>query len=421
MSAVAMRERHDGKQVIRYRRPWMYPKQQSALFSPKRFFCIEASTKAGKTTGALFWLIEKAVLSPSPGRVFWWVAPSSAQAEIAYGRFKQYNSKSAGILWIGNDTKQIVRLKNGNKIQFKTAEKPDLLYGEDVWAVVGDEWSRARREAWLAIYSTLTYTQGQARLIGNVRGRKNIFFELARRGEGDDKDYGYALLTAYDAVEGGILPAEAVENAKRDLTETQFKELFLGVPSDDGGNPFGQQHIDAAKAALTGKPVVCWGADLGKKQDWTVLLGLDEDGKVAALHRFQKPWVDTMRECRRILKAPSVMDATGVGDPIVELLQRAEGAEPAIANLRGFNIHGFNKQPLLERLAVRIQDRTTSVPDGYPATEYEAFEYEVTRTHTLYSAPEGQHDDVVLAHALALEAWEDRRRAPTVGGALVTF
>lgn len=402
----------------------MYPKQQAALFSPKRFFCIEASTKAGKTTGALFWLTEKAVLSPGPGRVFWWVAPSFAQAKVAYDRFKLYNRKSAGVLWTQSDTLLEIRLKNGNKIQFKTAEKPDLLYGDDVWGVVIDEASRIRREAWLAIYSTLTYTQGEARLIGNVRGRKNIFYELARKGQGNEPDYGHALLTAYDAVDGGILPLEAIENAKRDLTESQFNELFLGIPSDDGGNPFGQSHIDAVKRALTGNPVVCWGADLGKSLDWTVLLGLDAECKVAALHRFQKPWADTMRECRRILKAPSVMDATGVGDPIVELLQRPDGADPAIPNLRGFQITGASKQPLLERLAVRIQDRTTSVPsapDAYWATEYEAFEYEVTRTHTRYSAPQGQHDDVVLAHALALEAWEDRRRAPTRGGSIVTF
>lgn len=421
-AAWARAPRAAAQRVVKYRRPRMYAKQEAALFSAKRFMCIEASTKAGKTTGALFWLTERASLSPGPGRYFWWVAPSSRQSRIAYNRFKLYNAATNGKLWRGVDSRAEIHLANGNVIQFLTAEDPDLLYGEDVWAFVLDEASRARREAWLSLYSTMTKTRGQGRLIGNVRGRKNFFYELARRGEGEDPDFGYALLTAYDAVEGGVLDQEAVDNAKRDLTEDQFKELFLGIPSDDGGNPFGQKHIDAVKAPLTGKPVVCWGADLGKKLDWTVLLGLDADCKVAALHRFQKPWAETMRDCRRILKAPSVMDATGVGDPIVELLQRPDGADPAIANLRGFQITGASKQPLLERLAVRIQDRTTSVPIGvYGATEYEAFEYEVTRTHTRYAAPEGQHDDVVLAHALALEAWEDRRRAPTRGGSIVTF
>jgi hypothetical protein len=410
------------RRVVRYRRPWMYDKQQRALFAAKRFMCIEASTKAGKTTGALFWLTEKAVLTPGPGKVFWWVAPSARQARIAYNRFKLYNAATSEKLWRGVDSRMEIHLANGNTLQFLTAEDPDLLYGEDVWAFVLDEASRARREAWLSLYSTMTKTRGEGRLIGNVRGRKNFFFELARRGESGDPDFGHALLTGYDAVEGGVLPLEAVENAKRDLTEVQFRELFLGIPSDDGGNPFGQQHLDAVKAALTGKPVVAWGADLAKSVDWTVLLGLDADCKVAALHRWQRPWKETLSECRRILRgAPTVMDATGVGDPIVELLQRAEGSEPAVPNLRGYVLTAASKQLVLERLAVRIQQRETSIPEGYPATEYEAFEYEVTRTHTRYAAPEGHHDDVVIAHALALEAWEDRRRAPSRGGALVTL
>lgn len=424
MTAPAVAYRPSAR-VVKYRRPAMYAKQEAALFAAKRFMCIEASTKAGKTTGALFWLSEKAVLTPGPGKYFWWVAPSARQARIAYNRFKLYNSATIGKLWRAVDSRAEIHLANGNVIQFVTAEDPDLLYGEDVWAFVLDEASRARREAWLSLYSTMTKTRGQGRLIGNVRGRKNFFYELSRRGEGGDPDFGYALLTGYDAVEGGVLPLEAVEHAKRDLTEDQFNELFMGVPSDDGGNPFGQKHIDAVKKPLTGKPVVCWGADLAKSRDWTVLLGLDAAGDVAELFRWQKPWVDTMRDCRRILRAPTVMDATGVGDPIVEMLQRpdadAKTGGPAIANLRGFRITGASKQPLLERLAVRIQQRGTSVPEGYPATEYEAYEYEVTRTHVRYSAPAGQHDDVVIAHALALEAWEDRQRVPTKGGAIVTF
>lgn len=422
MTTATVAPTRGGARVVKYRRPMMYAKQQAALFAPKRFMCIEASTKAGKTTGALFWLTEKAVLLPGPGRVFWWVAPSARQARIAYNRFKLYNAATNGTLWRGVDSRAEIHLANGNLMQFLTAEDPDLLYGEDVWAFVLDEASRARREAWLSLYSTLTKTRGEGRLIGNVRGRKNFFYELARRGEGGDPDFGYALLTGYDAVDGGVLPLEAVENAKRDLTEAQFNELFLGIPSDDGGNPFGQKAIDKAKKPLTHKPVVCWGVDLGKAMDWTVMLGLDENADAAELERFQRPWADTMRACRRMLKAPTVMDATGVGDPIVEMLQRPDATDgPAIPNLRGFQITGASKQPLLERLAFRIQQGTTSIPEGYPATEYEAFEYEVTRTHTRYSAPEGQHDDVVLAHALALEAWEDRARAPSRGGSVVTF
>jgi hypothetical protein len=58
-------------------------------------------------------------------------------------------------------------------IRFKSGEKTDSLYDEDVWAAVLDEASRMREEAFHAIRSTLTATRGKVRLIGNAKGRKN--------------------------------------------------------------------------------------------------------------------------------------------------------------------------------------------------------------------------------------------------------
>jgi hypothetical protein len=67
-------------------------------------------------------------------------------------------------------------------ISFKSGEKPDNLYGEDVWAVVVDEASRTREEAYWALRSTLTATGGPIRIIGNVKGRKNCFYAKSKGG-----------------------------------------------------------------------------------------------------------------------------------------------------------------------------------------------------------------------------------------------
>jgi phage terminase large subunit-like protein len=80
-------------------------------------------------------------------------------------------------------TLKTVTLINGAVIWFKSGDKPDSLYGEDVYAAVIDEASRFKEEAYIAIRTTLTYTKGPIRIIGNVRGRKNWFFKMARRAE----------------------------------------------------------------------------------------------------------------------------------------------------------------------------------------------------------------------------------------------
>jgi hypothetical protein len=47
------------------RPPQLYDKQAEALFDPKRISVIEASTKSGKTSGAICWLFEEAFRSRS--------------------------------------------------------------------------------------------------------------------------------------------------------------------------------------------------------------------------------------------------------------------------------------------------------------------------------------------------------------------
>jgi hypothetical protein len=57
----------------------------------------------------------------------------------------------------------------------------------------------------------------------------------------------------------------------------------------------------------------------------------------------------------------------------------------------------------MEGLAVAIQSNRIRYPDGPIKAELEAFEYQYTRTGARYSAPEGMHDDCVVALALAVE------------------
>lgn len=418
------------RQTLRYQRPPMYAKQVAAFFGPERWVAIEASTKAGKTTGALFWLTERAVLDPVPGGVRWWIAPVYPQAEIAYRRFKIYNAATRGTLWTCRDVDREIELVNGQRIAFKSGEKPDNLFGEDVRDAIADEASRIRNESWHAIRSTLTATRGALRAIGNVRGRANWHYELARRAEGGAPNHAYHKITADDAIAAGVLAAEEVEDARRSLPRRVFEELYYCVPSDDGGNPFGLEAIRAASAPLTRRPVVAWGWDLAKSLNYTVGVGLDEHGHVAALERFQLPWPETMGRIRRATGGTrALIDETGVGDPIVEMFRRPRSfgiAGAPVPNLEGLKLNATNKQQLLEALAVAIQERRTTVPYEageleYPRTEYESFEFRLTRTHTLYAAPDGLDDDIVIAHALALAAWASARRGASHGGALVAF
>ncbi len=54
-----------------------------------------------------------------------------------------------------------------------------------------------------------------------------------------------------------------------------------------------------------------------------------------------------------------------------------------------------------------MQGHEIRFPKGPISIELETFEYEYTRSAILYSAPEGMHDDCVIALALAVRKWRD--------------
>lgn len=387
--------------TIEVNMPTLYRKQADAFFNAARYSICEASTKAGKTLGCLVWQGTQ-VMRDRRKMNHWWVAPVYPQSAIAYRRAKEMFHG----LFDHNDTDMRLTFRNGATWWFKSGEKPDNLYGEDVASCVVDEFTRVREEAWHAARSTLTHTRGQVRLIGNVKGRANWGYQMARKAEAGEQGYAYHKIVAQDAVDAGVLDAAEIEDARRVLPDAVFRELYECVPADDGGNPFGLTAIRSCIAEIgQHRAPVAMGVDLAKSHDHTVVVGLDDMGNVVTLERWQGDWGQTRSRILALCNGwPTLIDSTGVGDPIVEDLQRIR------PNMTGFRFSAQSKQQLMEGLATAIHTQEIRFPDGWLVNELEAFEYEYTRTGVKYSAPTGLHDDGVCALALALKCWRERSR-----------
>ncbi len=388
---------------IEWELPELYPEQRAAVYDPARYSLIEASTKSGKTAGCMVWLMELA-LSGRQGGLYRWVAPVSAQAKMVYRRFKDWLEPVPRKFWRSVEGQELrIEITGQCAFEFRNAERPDNLYGDDCDAVVLDEASRMREEAFDACRSTLTHTQGPMRLIGNVKGRRNWFYRMCRRAEAGAQNMAHHRITWREAVAAGVLEAEEIEDARRIFEEmgklAVFKELYETEATDDGGNPFGLDAIRECVAELSKKAPEVWGWDLAKSADWCVGIALDEDGAVCHFERFQRPWEETTARIRSQTDGrPALIDSTGVGDPIVERLQRGG------RNFEGYKFSSTSKQQLMEGLAVAIGKGEVSYPEGPIVAELEAFEYQYTRTGVRYTAPDGVHDDCVDALALAVMA-----------------
>jgi hypothetical protein len=170
----------------------------------------------------------------------------------------------------------------------------------------------------------------------------------------------------------------------------------MANPMENAANPFGAEHITKCTCSLSLNEPMFFGIDLAKSFDWTVIIGLDSEGKVCHFERFQKDWLQTKETIKQIRKHKHIfIDSTGVGDAIVEDLQKY------FNDMTGFKYTSTSKQQLMESLASSIHKKEIGFPEGAIKDELEIFEYLFTSTGVRYSAPAGFHDDCVNALALA--------------------
>jgi hypothetical protein len=400
--------------TIEFVRPQLYAKQLEAIYAPERYSVIEASTKSGKTVGCMVWLTEQAWLG-KPGNEFWWIAPIYEQARIVFRRLSRGLTRNT---FVANQADCSITLANGAVLRFKGADNPDSLYGEDVHAAVIDEATRVKEDAWHAVRTTLTATRGKVRIIGNVKGRRNWAYRLARRAEAGEPDMHYARITAYDAIQAGVLAQSEIDDARSQLPASVFQELYEAEPSDDEGNPFSLVAIrECLEPMHTKCKPACWGWDLARANDWTWGIALCDHGAVCRSERWNAShypehasnaessshpeyWELTLRRITDLVgKTPAAVDSTGPGGPIDQALNASH------RNFEGYVFNQRSKQQLMEGLAVAIQQHQVGFPEGILQLELEAFEYAYSRTGVHYAAPEGMHDDGVCALALAWYAY----------------
>jgi len=364
--------------------------QEKVIQGARRFNVLECGRRFGKTTLG----IDLSINGALDGWPVAWFAPSY---KLLADVWREMSWRVAPLNPKVNQQEKRLELITGGVIDCWSLDQPDAGRGRKYRRVVIDEAGIVRnlQSAWQeAIRPTLTDLKGDAWFLGTPKGR-NYFHQLFSKGESGVG--GWASWRLPTVSNPTLDPAE-IESARQDLPEHVFKQEYLGIPADDGGNPFGLASIAACVVPeLSKRDPVAYGVDLAKSVDWTVACGLDEDGDVCFLERWQSDWHQTRNRLSSIIgNVPALIDSTGVGDPIVEDLIRS------CTYARGFKFSQSSKQQLMEGLAAAIQQKQVAIPDGWLRTELENFEYQYTPSGVRYSAPEGLHDDGVMAFALAV-------------------
>jgi hypothetical protein len=374
----------------------LHPSQREVHAALARFSVLEIGRRWGKTTFGIQLAIDDAV----SGRKVGWFAPSYKYLADPVREFER--ALKPVVRRIDRIEKRM-ELKTDGSIDFWTLEDIDSGRGRSYDRIVVDEAGFAPRllEAWRAsMRATLADRKGRALFLGTPKGTGD-FHRLYLEAEGDTTGEWRAFRIG--SVANPHLDPSEIEAARRMLPAEVFAQEFEGVPAEDGGNPFGLDAIRECIAPMPETAVECWGVDLAKSQDWTVAVGLDGEGRVCRLDRWQGPWsVTRERLARMIGEKPAQIDSTGVGDPIVEDLRKV------CRRAEGFKFTSQSKQQLMEGLQLAIQTREIRFPDGWLRSELEAFGFRYSGRAVSYEATVG-HDDGVCALALAVLARRQRK------------
>lgn len=373
--------------------PQPHKTQLPVLESNSRFIVLMCGRRWGKSLVSQVIAIKEAL----QGKSVAYVTPTYLLSKVFFQELLQHLPDG---IYKTNKSDLIIEFRTGGKIRFFTGTRLDSFRGLKFHKVIIDEASFIPdlEDGWLnSIRPTLTDYQGGAIFLSTPKGT-NYFYSLYMKG--GEQDWESFKFTTYD---NPTIAASEVDAAKFQLPHVVFEQEYMANPAENSANPFGNEFIRKCIAPISGRAPVSFGIDIAKSVDWTVIVGLDDLGQVCYFDRFQMDWHNTKENIKRLPKAHTLIDSTGVGDPVLEDLQRSG------MMIEGLRFTSSSKQQLMEGLSAAIQQKLIKYPDGVIVDELNIFEYIFTSTGVRYSAPSGFHDDCVMALALAWSSYNSKR------------
>lgn len=380
-----------------------HPGQIKILKERSRFNVLCLGRRAGKT---LFGL-EQILLEPGgaiDGQPVAWFAPTY---QLLLEVWRHAERSLMPVTSKANKTEHRIELITGGTVDFWTLQDDGCGRGRRYARIVIDEAAHARylQDAWeAAILPTLTDLKGAAWIISTPAGH-NYFHSLYQRGLSDDNDWmSWKMPTS---VNPHIDPAE-VENMRKILPERIFRQEYLAEFIADGAGVF--RGVDRAPSCTWqdgANPDTAYviGVDWGRHNDFTVFAVLTSRGELVYLDRFTdigyELQVGRLKALwQRFDHPPILAESNSMGGPLIERLQ-AEGLP-----VRPFLTTAASKAQAIEALALAIENGQISLPEddriAVLKTELLAFDQERLPSGQIrYSAPSGQHDDCVIALAIA--------------------
>jgi hypothetical protein len=187
----------------------------------KRWACLVAHRRAGKTVAAVNDIIRAAFMYRGPNGLFGYVAPYQNQARrIAFDYFKYYAAPLAQDI---NETLMSITLVNGAKIGLFGADNADAMRGLGFSGLYLDEYGDFKPSVFGSVLrAALADKGGWCVFAGTPKGR-NQFYDIYQTAQRLPDEW---FLLRLPASESGLLPQSELNAAKAQLSEDQYLQEF---------------------------------------------------------------------------------------------------------------------------------------------------------------------------------------------------
>lgn len=301
-----------------------------------------------------------------------------------------------------SEVEKQLRLIGGGILDMWSLDNPDAIRGRKYARFIVNEaaFIPDLMADWnMVIRPTLIDLRGDAYFSGTPKGLNGFWQLYSQTGE----DWAHWQMSSY---ENPHIPANELDALKTTMTERAFQQEIIAQFLEDGGGVF--RHVQASATATgrdmgePGKQYVI-GADWGRSNDATVFCVIDVEACACV---YMDRMVDTdfasqrlrlIALAERFNNAAVLVEINSIGQPQLEELQRMG------LSVQGFTTTNASKAQIIDALALGYeQDRITTIDDPVLISELMAYQSERLPSGLLrYGAPEGMHDDTVIALALA--------------------
>jgi hypothetical protein len=382
--------------------PGLHDAQLYIKANRKRFTVMDCGRRFGKN------ILEEDLTAETilAGDPLGWFAPNY---KILMDSWRRLVSLFAPVTKRKDESEHRLELITGGLVEAWTLQDPNAGRSRHYKRVIVDEAALVPDfdKIWNeAILPTLLDMGGDG-VIGSTPKGHNGFWRMYTLGmdpnNPDWKSYHY---TTYD---NPYIQTKEIDLLKENMTEEAIRQEIMAEFLEAEGAVF--RNIAACLGAKETEPMKhkehrkVMGVDWGKQNDYTAISVVCDDCKCEVdKERFNQ--IDYAVQRARLVSLSQlwrpdsiIAESNAMGEPIIEQLER-----DGLPMVR-FNTSSVSKPPLIESLALAFERAEVQwIDDPVWTAELEAYERKVSQQtgRSSYSAPEGMHDDTVMARALAL-------------------